>query len=65
MLAMTCLLDVECEFDTTLCSFSCSFGYEVDNNNCPVSCLCAAETSNFEGDIQISTESLPMFMKVH
>ncbi|XP_076824439.1 uncharacterized protein LOC143470290 isoform X1 [Clavelina lepadiformis] len=57
--------EVECEFDVSLCSFSCPFGYEMDRDRCPVSCKCAVDTNSFQGDIQIDETQLPSFLKVY
>ncbi|CAK8679069.1 unnamed protein product [Clavelina lepadiformis] len=57
--------EVECDFDVSLCSFSCPFGYEMDRNRCPVSCKCAVDTNSFQGDIQIDETQLPSFLKVY
>ncbi|XP_076824442.1 uncharacterized protein LOC143470291 [Clavelina lepadiformis] len=57
--------EVECEFDVSLCSFSCPFGYEMDRDRCPVSCKCAVDTNSFQGDIQIDETELPTFLKVY
>ncbi|CAK8679071.1 unnamed protein product [Clavelina lepadiformis] len=57
--------DVECDFDVSLCSFSCPFGYEMDRDRCPVSCKCAVDTNSFQGDIQIEEAQLPSFLKVY
>ncbi|CAK8679643.1 unnamed protein product [Clavelina lepadiformis] len=61
---MTCP-EVDCEFDISLCSSPCPFGYEKDSNRCPVSCLCAGDTKTFEGDIHISENELPKFMQAY
>ncbi|XP_076824777.1 uncharacterized protein LOC143470493 isoform X2 [Clavelina lepadiformis] len=57
--------EVECDFDVSLCSFSCPFGYEMDRDRCPVSCKCAVDTNSFQGDIQIDETQLPRFLKVY
>ncbi|XP_076825832.1 uncharacterized protein LOC143471284 isoform X2 [Clavelina lepadiformis] len=54
---------VECDFDVSLCSFPCPFGYEIDRDRCPVSCKCAVDTNSFQGDIQIDETQLPRFLK--
>ncbi|XP_039259990.2 uncharacterized protein LOC120336391 [Styela clava] len=44
-----------CTFDTDTCDAECPFGYELDANNCPVSCECVPDTQgSFQGDLQIS-----------
>ncbi|XP_076825833.1 uncharacterized protein LOC143471284 isoform X3 [Clavelina lepadiformis] len=56
---------VECDFDVSLCSFPCPFGYEIDRDRCPVSCKCAVDTNSFQGDIQIDETQLPRFLKAY
>ncbi|XP_076825488.1 uncharacterized protein LOC143471045 isoform X1 [Clavelina lepadiformis] len=57
--------EVECDFDVSLCSFPCPFGYEMDRDRCPVSCKCAVDTNSFQGDIQIDETQLPRFLKAY
>ncbi|XP_076825784.1 uncharacterized protein LOC143471255 isoform X3 [Clavelina lepadiformis] len=57
--------EVECDFDASLCSFPCPFGYEMDRDRCPVSCKCAVDTNSFQGDIQIDETQLPRFLKAY
>ncbi|XP_076825548.1 uncharacterized protein LOC143471085 isoform X1 [Clavelina lepadiformis] len=56
---------VECDFDVSLCSFPCPFGYDMDRNRCPVSCECAVDTHAFQGDIHIEETQLSRFMRVY